>query len=72
MCVAFPMKVIELIDNNYAICEYEGIRKKVRIDLLKDVNIGDYVLIHVGFAIQKINVEDAQKTIKVYKEIQNI
>lgn len=72
MCIAFPMRVVELIDNKYAICEYEGIRKKVRIDLLKDVNIGDYVLIHVGFAIQKINVEDAQKTIKVYKEIQNI
>lgn len=72
MCVAFPMKVIELIDNNYAICEYEGIRRKVRIDLLKDVNIGDYVLIHVGFAIQKIDVEDAQKTIQIYKELQNI
>lgn len=71
MCIAIPMKVVK-IDGNVAICEYEGVTRIARIDLFKDIKEGDYVLIHVGFIIQKINLEEAEKTLKLYKEIREI
>ncbi len=67
MCIAVPMKVVEIKDN-YAICEYECVRKTARIDLMKDIKVGDYVLIHVGFVIQKINEKDAQTTLNFLKQ----
>ncbi len=66
MCVAIPMKVVEIKDN-YAVCEYEGIRKIARTDLIKNINIGDYVLIHVGFIIQKIDSNTALETLNFLK-----
>ncbi|MFQ3675538.1 MAG: HypC/HybG/HupF family hydrogenase formation chaperone [Endomicrobiia bacterium] len=71
MCVAIPMKVIEIKDN-IILCEYEGVKRVVRGDLLKNVSVGDYVIIHAGFAIQKLDLSDAMETIKIYKEIENI
>ncbi|MEN3013207.1 MAG: HypC/HybG/HupF family hydrogenase formation chaperone [Endomicrobiia bacterium] len=71
MCIAIPMKVIK-VEENWAVCEYEGIRKTARLDLVKDIKVGDYVLIHVGFVIQKIDLEEAYKTLQLYKELKNI
>lgn len=68
MCIAIPMKVVEIKDN-YAICEYEGVQKTARIDLIKDIKIGDYVLIHVGFIIQKIDEKDAQETLDLLNQL---
>ncbi len=69
MCVAIPMRVVE-IKGNEAICEYEGVKRTARIDFLPEVKVGDYVLIHVGFAIQKIDVNSAEETLKLYKQMQ--
>lgn len=68
MCIAIPMRVIE-VNGNYAICEYENVRRSARTDLLPDVKVGDYVIIHAGFIIQKIDINDAVETIRLYKEI---
>lgn len=68
MCVAIPMKVIK-IEDNVAICEYEGITRTARIDLFKDIKEGDYVLIHVGFIIQKIDLKEAEEILKLYKDL---
>ncbi|MCX7940181.1 MAG: HypC/HybG/HupF family hydrogenase formation chaperone [Endomicrobia bacterium] len=68
MCIAIPMKVIA-IDGKYAVCEYEGIRKLARIDFLSEIKVGEYVIIHTGFAIQKLDIEDALETIRIYKEL---
>lgn len=70
MCIAIPMRVVE-INGNEAVCEYENIRKKVRIDLVENIKVGDYVLIHAGFVIQKININDALETIEILKQIGN-
>jgi hydrogenase expression/formation protein HypC len=70
MCVAVPMKVVEINGNNI-VCEYENIRKQARADLIKNLSVGDYVIIHAGFAIQKLDLNDALETIKIYKEIEN-
>jgi hydrogenase expression/formation protein HypC len=71
MCVAIPMRVVE-INGNEAVCEYEGIKRTARIDLLPEVKIGDYVLIHVGFVIQKIDIDSAEETLKLYKQMQEM
>jgi hydrogenase expression/formation protein HypC len=71
MCVAIPMRVVE-INGNEAVCEYEGIKRTARIDLLPEVKVGDYVLIHVGFVIQKIDIDSAEKTLKLYKQMQEM
>lgn len=71
MCVAIPMKVIK-IEGDVAICEYEGIRRIARLDLFRDIKEGDYVLIHVGFIIQKIDLKEAEQTLKLYKELEGI
>lgn len=69
MCIAIPMRVIE-INDKYAICEYENVRRTARTDLIPDIKVGDFVIIHAGFIIQKIDINDAIETIKLYKELE--
>jgi hydrogenase expression/formation protein HypC len=67
MCLAIPMKVVE-IEGNKGIVEYTGIKREVGLDLLEDVKIDDWVIIHTGFAISKLNEEEAQETLSLLKE----
>lgn len=70
MCLSIPSKVIEIDEDNVATVDTMGIRRKVSLDLMgDDLRIGDYVLIHVGFAMSKIDEEDAQESLKLYREI---
>ena len=68
MCLAIPLKIKE-IHENFAIANADGISQKIRIDFLPDAKVGDEVLVHAGFAIEKINQEEAEKTKAIYKEI---
>ena len=68
MCLAVPMKVIELTPP-YARVEMDGISARVGLHLLDDVNIGDYVLIHAGYAIEKLNPDIAEETIGYFREM---
>ncbi len=70
MCLSIPSKVDEIDENNYATVDTLGVKRKVTLDLISEpVNIGDYVLIHVGFAMNKINKEEAEDSIAAYNEI---
>ncbi len=60
LCLAVPGKVVE-VDYPFAVVDFKGARRKVRIDLLDDVKAGDYVLVHVGFAIQKVEKSEAEE-----------
>jgi hydrogenase expression/formation protein HypC len=60
MCLAIPGKV-ESVEHPFAIVDFSGTRKKVRIDLIDDVKAGEYVLVHVGFAIQKVDEKEAKE-----------
>jgi len=62
MCLAVPMKVITL-EGRTAQVEQSGTRIRARIDLLDEVSVGDYVLVHAGLAIAKVDEEDARKTL---------
>jgi hydrogenase expression/formation protein HypC len=68
MCLAVPGKV-ESIDFPFATVDFNGTKKKVRIDLLDDLKVGDYVLVHVGFAIQKMDEEDVKELENIWKQV---
>ncbi len=68
MCLGIPMKVIE-INGNDAVAEAGGVRRNIRLDLIEGVKKGDYVLIHTGYAIEKLEEEDALETLKLLDEV---
>jgi len=70
MCLGVPFKILEINDNN-AIGEINNFTKKFRIDLLPNASVGDYVMVHAGFAIQKLKKEDAENIIEAVLEVQN-
>ncbi len=68
MCLAVPGKVLE-IKGERAVVDFGGVRREAIISMLDDVKVGDYVLIHVGFAIQKLDIEEAKETLKLWVSI---
>jgi hydrogenase expression/formation protein HypC len=70
MCIAIPAEIIELKER-MAIVNFGGITQEVNIDLIDKVKLGDYLLIHCGCAIEKLNQEDAQETIELLEEVAN-
>ncbi|MDR2855937.1 MAG: HypC/HybG/HupF family hydrogenase formation chaperone [Methanomicrobiales archaeon] len=68
MCIAIPAEVIELKDGNVAVVDYGSLQQEVRVDLV-DVSVGEYVLVHVGFAIQKLSKEEALETLEIFKQV---
>jgi hydrogenase expression/formation protein HypC len=68
MCLAVPMRLIER-SGNTGIAEVSGVRKEVRLDLLPDAKVGEYVIIHAGFAIQKLDEEEAEETLRLFREM---
>ncbi|MEJ9281187.1 MAG: HypC/HybG/HupF family hydrogenase formation chaperone [Bacilli bacterium] len=73
MCLAIPGKIVELLDdqNQYAMIDVSGVKRKVNISLIKheNVNENDWVLIHVGFAMNKISEEQAKEQLQLLQEI---
>ncbi|MBN2869371.1 MAG: HypC/HybG/HupF family hydrogenase formation chaperone [Campylobacterales bacterium] len=70
MCLSIPSKVVAIDEDNVATVDTMGIRRQVSLDLMgDDIAVGEYVLIHVGFAMSKIDEEDALESLKVYSEI---
>lgn len=72
MCLSIPSKVISVDENNFAIVDTMGVRRGVSLDLIAEpVAVGDYVLIHVGFAMEKIDTQYALESLKIYEQIAN-
>lgn len=73
MCLAVPGKIIRIHTNEnqlkMAKVDFAGVQKEVCLEWLPDSKIGDYVLVHVGFALNKIDEEDALNTIKTLREM---
>ncbi len=67
MCLAIPMRVAK-IEGNEAIVAAGGLRRKANLSFLKGVKRGDYILIHAGFAIEKVHEKEAKKTLRLLKE----
>lgn len=67
MCLAYPGKIIK-IKNNYAIVDFDGLTRKINIELIEKPKIGDFVNVHTGFAIQKMTRKDAEDVLKLYEK----
>ena len=68
MCLAVPVQV-KSIDGSEAEIEFGGIKQKISIVLTPEVRVGDYVLLHTGYAISLIDEEEAKETLKVFEEL---
>ena len=64
MCLAVPAKVVS-VEESMAKVDIAGVERNVSIDLVDDVIVGDYLLVHVGFALQKIDEKEAQETMEI-------
>ncbi|MBI4984754.1 MAG: HypC/HybG/HupF family hydrogenase formation chaperone [Rhodocyclales bacterium] len=69
MCLAIPARVAELLDGDGAIVDLGGVRKEVSLALVADVAVGDYVIVHVGYALNKLDPEEAAKTLALFAEM---
>ena len=69
MCLALPARVVERIGETDAIVELDGVRKTISLALLDEVSVGDYVIVHVGFALQKLDEDEALATLALFREI---
>lgn len=68
MCIAVPAEVIEKKEGNIGVVDYGDLTQEVRLDLV-DVDIGEFVLVHVGFAIQKLSREEGLETREIFRQV---
>jgi hydrogenase expression/formation protein HypC len=68
MCLAIPMRIVE-IDGFRAVAEVDGVRREARLDLLPEVTVGDYILVHAGLAIAAVDPQDAEETLTFLRQI---
>ncbi len=69
MCLAIPMKLIEVDSDKMGKAEIDGSSQTVNLAFIDDPKVGDYVIIHAGFAIERLDVEEADKQIKLFAEL---
>ena len=69
MCLAIPACVEQLTAENHAIVNLSGVRKEVSLILVEDVIPGDYVIVHVGFALQKLDQQEAKRTLDMFADL---
>lgn len=68
MCVAIPMRVVEK-EGDMGVVELGGVKRRVSLQLLDDVSVGDYVIVHAGFAIEKLDEETARETLELFESL---
>jgi hydrogenase expression/formation protein HypC len=66
MCLAIPAKVVELRDGDQAVIDLGGVRKEISLALVEGVAPGDFVIVHVGYALQKVDPDEAERTLALF------
>ncbi|MHB1581590.1 MAG: HypC/HybG/HupF family hydrogenase formation chaperone [Acidithiobacillus sp.] len=69
MCLAIPVRVERLLDNELALVEMDGLRKEISLALVDGVREGDYVILHVGYALTRLDPEEAERTLALFAEL---
>ena len=73
MCIAAPAQVVEINkEDNILFADFGGARQQAKMDLLPDVEVGEYVLIHAGYAIEKLSEEAAKESLEAWEELLEI
>lgn len=68
MCLAVPGKIIAL-DGTNAVIDIMGAQRTVAVDLIRDIQVGDYLMVHAGYAIGKVDVEEAERSLELLREL---
>jgi hydrogenase expression/formation protein HypC len=68
MCLGIPGKIVSIAPTGLAEVDFSGVRREVSLMLCPEVEVGDYVLVHVGFAIQRLAPDEAQETLQLLDE----
>ncbi|MCD4788540.1 MAG: HypC/HybG/HupF family hydrogenase formation chaperone [Bacteroidales bacterium] len=71
MCLSIPAKV-EKIDGDMAVVSVGGAKYNASLQMIDDIKLGDYILMHTGFAIQKLSPEDAEESLKIFEEFEEL
>lgn len=69
MCLALPARVVELRDGENAVVDLGGVKKEISLALVDGVEVGDYVIVHTGYALTKLDPEEAEKTLALFAEL---
>jgi hydrogenase expression/formation protein HypC len=69
VCLAIPAKVIELLADDLAVVDIGGVQKRISLALLDEVRRGEYVILHVGYAIARLDQAEAAKTLALFSEM---
>lgn len=70
MCLAIPVRVVEVRPDQKAVVDLAGVRKEISTALVEDVQLDDYVILHVGYAIGKVDAEEAQRTLDLFNQLE--
>jgi hydrogenase expression/formation protein HypC len=68
MCLALPARIVELLPASQGVIDLGGVRKRISLELVQDVQPGDYVIVHVGYALQKLDTAEAERTLALFAE----
>jgi len=68
MCLAIPARVVDLPEAGTALVDVGGVQKRISLALVDDVERGDYVIVHVGYALTKLDPVEAQRTLRIFAE----
>jgi len=68
MCLAIPARIVELLPDAQALVDLAGVRKQVSLALLEDPSVGDYVIVHVGHALARLDPQEAQRTLELFAQ----
>ena len=69
MCLALPAQIIQILDDAKAVVNVGGITKEISTELLDEIALGDYVIIHVGYALTRLDELEAQKTLDLFSQM---
>lgn len=69
MCLAVPMRIIELKENGTGVCELENVRYDVDLSLIETTELDDFVIVHAGFAIEKLDIAEANERLQLFNDL---
>lgn len=70
MCLAIPVRVVEVRPDQKAVVDLSGVRKEISTALVENVTVDEYVIVHVGYAIGKVDAEEAQRTLDLFSQLE--
>ena len=69
MCLAVPMKIVEIRTDGLGVGDLDGVRHEVDLSLVPDTRLGNYVIVHAGFAIEKLDEQEADARLALFEEL---